>query len=67
MLASFTGLPMDNWDLQLKGNCDNGSMIKVTNAVIDGWVGFEGGSVSTRTLDDTSPVCTMIYPNKASS
>ncbi|PVG04059.1 hypothetical protein CPB86DRAFT_771536 [Serendipita vermifera] len=54
MLASFTGLDNANWELELKGQCGNGSMIKVAHAVVDGWVGAPGGSLSNRTLDDLS-------------
>jgi hypothetical protein len=56
MLASFTGLEIGNWELQLKGTCINGSKIKITQAVVEGWVGVEGSAVTTRTLDDASPV-----------
>ena len=56
MLASFTGLEIGNWDLQLKGTCIDGSKIKITQAVIEGWVGVEGSSVTTQKLDDTSTV-----------
>ncbi|KIM22927.1 hypothetical protein M408DRAFT_332608 [Serendipita vermifera MAFF 305830] len=45
---------MDNWSLQLKGDCSSGSMIKIHEAIVEGWVGTEGSSVSNRTLDDTS-------------
>ncbi|CAG7852624.1 SubName: Full=Uncharacterized protein {ECO:0000313/EMBL:CCA75970.1} [Serendipita indica DSM 11827] len=54
MLAQFTGLENDNWVLKLRGDCSNGSFLKITQAVIDGWVGGDGGTVSNNTLDDQS-------------
>lgn len=56
MLASFTGLEMDNWQLQIKGECGSGSFVTVTQAIVDGWVGVQGGTVTSQVLDDTSPV-----------
>jgi hypothetical protein len=62
MLASFTGLEMDNWQLQIKGECDNGSFVTVTQAIVDGWVGVQGGTVTTQQLDDESPVGILRRP-----
>jgi hypothetical protein len=56
MLASFTGLAIGNWEIVLTGNCSNGSGIKVTEAVVEGWVGVSGANVSVNNLDDTDPV-----------
>lgn len=66
MLTSFTGLQIANWQLQLKGTCIDGSKIKVTQAVIEGWVGVEGSSVTSRTLDDTSSVCDGLADDRRS-
>ncbi|KAG8773415.1 hypothetical protein FRC16_005391 [Serendipita sp. 398] len=52
-LASFTGLENNNWELTLKGDCTNGSQVKIFKGVVEGWVGVEGGTVSNRTLDDS--------------
>jgi hypothetical protein len=56
LLASYTGLEVANWELELKGECGNGSMIRIGSAVVEGWVGAQGGTVSNRTLDDMSSV-----------
>lgn len=57
MLASFTGLEIDNWILELRGECQSGSFITITKAVIDGWVGQQGETVTEQGLDNTSSVC----------
>ena len=56
LLAQFTGLENDNWVLTLRGDCANGSLLQVTRAILDGWVGVDGGTVSNNTLDDRSDV-----------
>lgn len=61
MLASFTGLPMGNWQLMLKGDCTNGSGIKVTDATVDGWVGVQGAEVKYTALDDMDPVSVVKF------
>ncbi|CAG8592822.1 12136_t:CDS:2 [Acaulospora colombiana] len=53
MLASFTGLDNANWELELKGQCGNGSMIKIATAVVEGWdIKYSGNDWSiTRGLE----------------
>jgi len=60
MLASYTGLPIGNWQLQLKGICGSGSKVKITDAVVDGWVGEQGGQVTSRKLDSADSVSILL-------
>jgi hypothetical protein len=53
MLASFTGLEIDNWELQIEGNCGSGSFVIISQAIVDGWVGVQA---TNQTLGNTSPV-----------
>lgn len=60
MLASFTGLPVDNWGIKLEAECSSGSSsMKVFGVDADAWVGNSGDTVSNNTLDDMNPVCRL--------
>jgi hypothetical protein len=45
----------------LKGDCTNGSGIKVTDATVDGWVGVQGAEVKYTALDDMDPVSVVKF------
>lgn len=68
MLAQFTGLAIDNWEIKLEASCAAGaSALKVFGATAEGWIGNTGDNVSNSTVDDMSTVWKLPSPHTLNS